>query len=82
MDDNAACGKCAHIYYDHVTHRAEGDTRTHCRIVRCDCEAFGAAASVRMADEGYVEYLAEPVRFIVAPNHIAIKAFKGYVWRK
>jgi hypothetical protein len=62
MDDNAACGKCAHIYYDHVTHRAEGDARTHCRIVRCDCEGFGAA-SVRMADEGYVEYLVDNARY-------------------
>lgn len=57
-DDNQACGRCGHVYYDHVTHRAEGDERTHCRIVRCGCESFSETPVVRMADESYCEYLA------------------------
>jgi hypothetical protein len=62
-DDNQACIRCSHVYYDHVTHRAEGDTRTHCRIVRCECEAF-APATVRMADESYCEDLAARYDFV------------------
>ena len=38
--ENNDCVDCGHSEYDHIGWRSRYDTRTNCRIVRCECSKF------------------------------------------
>jgi hypothetical protein len=81
LNEKTQCLKCPHERYEHIDWKLDtsyANNHTGCRIAGCECAAFDTTPTVRMADEGYCEYLSNHAKWLIGFRTIIERG----VWQK